>query len=109
VVSVSTPGVLLTGMPSSVAAGTSMLSKPTAKFATPRRPGFTDSTSRSIRSVSSDSSTSAQAAPSSTSSRLGEASSAPGQTRTWAPPSRSCASPASRMGRVTKTFPLMDA
>ena len=51
VVSVNTPGVLPTGMPRRVQAGTSMLSKPTAIWLTTLRWGAASSSSSSMRSV----------------------------------------------------------
>src|ERR1017187_7290811 len=50
VVSVSTPGVFVTGIFRAVAAATSMLLKPTPKFATTFRPGQLSSSSASTRS-----------------------------------------------------------
>ena len=109
VVSVSTPGVLLTGIPSSVATPTSMLSYPTANWAIPRKEGLASMTARLIGSVKSERSTSAHRAPSMTSSWLGPSSSSPGHTRISTPASSRILSPASRIRRVTNTFPRLKA
>src|SRR5215472_15677765 len=101
VVSSRTPGVLQTTTPCSAAASRSMLSWPTATFATTRRRGApAASTAASMRSVSRETIASASGARATTSSC--EKRSPSGSTSSW-PASVSGSRPPGGRRRVTRT------